>query len=56
VGDNHARAIGCISLIPADTYHSSYEKLRKRLGTEKLIVLVREIPARCQAVVDVHTK
>jgi hypothetical protein len=47
-------------------YHSLYDKLRAAvkeawdmIGAEELQVLVREMPARCQAVINVegrHTK
>jgi hypothetical protein len=40
-------------------YHSSYEKLANAMkevwgaiGAEELLALVREMPARCQAVID----
>jgi hypothetical protein len=40
-------------------YHSSYEKLRSAveeardaIRAEELLALVREMPARCQAVID----
>jgi hypothetical protein len=47
-------------------YHTSYEKLKRAvreawdaIGAEELLALVREMPARCQAVIDAqggHTK
>ena len=41
-------------------YHSSYENLRSvAVGAEELLALVREMPKRCQAVIDAkgrHTK
>jgi hypothetical protein len=47
-------------------YHSSYDKLRSAVKkawdtvrAEELLALVREMPARCQAVIDAkgrHTK
>ena len=42
-------------------YHSSYDKLRTAvkeawdvIGADELQALVREMPARCQAVIDVE--
>jgi hypothetical protein len=40
-------------------YHTSYDKLRRvvkeaweAVGADELLALVREIPARCEAVID----
>jgi hypothetical protein len=44
-------------------YHTSYDKLRSTvkevwdaIGAEELLALVREMPARCQAVIDAERR